>query len=195
MYSYTIMKNKKLLQQVIKETIMNENDSWQKVLYVFDFDDTLAKTKSKIYVTNELTGENFSLTPAEFAMYEPRAEDEFDFSEFNKLIRPQEIDWTLKLLRRVVEKYGHDGAVILTARQFARPVRRFLKDRGLGDIQIQPLGDGHPEKKSNWISAVIQNLNLEKLVFFDDSHKNVEVVRNIKEKFPDVKILVRHVAH
>lgn len=189
------MKNKKLLQQVIKETIISESGSWQKVLYIFDFDDTLARTKSKIYVSNELSGEELTLTPAEFALYEPKAGDKFDFSDFNKLIKPQEIDWTLKLLRRVVEKYGHDGAVILTARQFAKPVRRFLKDRGLGDIQIQPLGDGHPEKKSNWISAVIQNLDLEKIVFFDDSHKNVQVVRKIKEQFPDVKILVHHVTH
>lgn len=137
--------------------------SWERTLYVFDFDDTLVRTGSLIYVQNEHNphsefGTFFALTPGEFAVYEPRAGDEFDFSDFKRLVDPEEISWTLNILRRVVRKHGKDSAVILTARGAAEPVREFLRDRGLEGVQVRALDDGHPERKSNWIAAVIRGL-------------------------------------
>lgn len=180
---------------------LNEGSSvWGRVLYVFDFDDTLVRTGSLIYVQNERKphpefGTFFALTPAEFAVYEPQEGDEFDFSDFRRLVNPQEISWTLKILRNVVRKHGHDSAVILTARGAAEPVREFLRDRGLEKVQVRALDDGHPERKSNWIAAVIKGLGLKKVEFFDDSPKNIQVVNNIKQRFPDVQIRAHHVTH
>ncbi len=43
----------------------------EKKLRVFDFDDTLVKTKSHIYVKHS-DGKNSKLTPGEYAIYEPK---------------------------------------------------------------------------------------------------------------------------
>jgi hypothetical protein len=50
---------------------------------VFDFDDTLVKTKSRIYLTTK-EGRLVALTPGEYAVYEPQPGDVFDYSEFDE---------------------------------------------------------------------------------------------------------------
>ena len=47
----------------------------EKKLRVFDFDDTLVKSNSKVYVTNN--GKKKTLTPGEFAIYNKKDVDEF----------------------------------------------------------------------------------------------------------------------
>ena len=59
-----------------------------KKLRVFDFDDTLVKTTSFIYVTNN--GKKKKLTPGEYAVYNEKPGDEFDFSDFSKVQNPDE---------------------------------------------------------------------------------------------------------
>ena len=86
-----------------------------KKLRVFDFDDTLVKTKSHIYVKHK-DGKESKLTPGEYAVYEPKPDDQFDFSDFQKVTHPQEIKGVTKLLRTIVNKEGERKVVILTAR-------------------------------------------------------------------------------
>ena len=50
-----------------------------KKLRVFDFDDTLVKTTSYIYVTNN--GKKRKLTPGQYAIYKEKPGDEFDFKD------------------------------------------------------------------------------------------------------------------
>ena len=47
---------------------------------VFDFDDTLVKSNSKVYVVNK--GKKKTLTPGQFAIYKKKSGDEFDFSDY-----------------------------------------------------------------------------------------------------------------
>ena len=61
----------------------------EKKLRVFDFDDTLVKSNSKVYVMNK--GKRKTLTPGEFAIYKKKSGDEFDFSDFDKVIEPKQI--------------------------------------------------------------------------------------------------------
>ena len=61
----------------------------EKKLRVFDFDDTLVKSNSKVYVTNN--GKKTTLSPGEFAIYDKKAGDEYDFSDFDKVIEPKKI--------------------------------------------------------------------------------------------------------
>ena len=54
-----------------------------KVLSVFDFDDTIAKSDAWIYVTKN--GKTVKkLDPAQFAVYKPAPEEEFDFKDFDR---------------------------------------------------------------------------------------------------------------
>ena len=57
----------------------------KKTLRVFDFDDTLAKSTAYIYVKHK-DGKETKLDPAEYATYEPKVGDEFDFRDFNKML-------------------------------------------------------------------------------------------------------------
>ena len=78
-----------------------------KTLFVSDFDDTLAQTDSKIFLTRK--GERIEMDPAAFAVYDEQPGDKFDFSEFDKLINPKPIQRFVKLLKQNNQKaiYWH----------------------------------------------------------------------------------------
>lgn len=164
-----------------------------KKLRVFDFDDTLVKTNSNIYIKHK-DGKNSTLTPGEYAIYEPKESDEFDFSDFQKVSQPQEIKGITKLLKKVVNSEGERKIVILTARSAYKPVKDYLKDIGLPGIYVVALGDNNPEKKADWIEDKIKK-GYDDIFFIDDSHKNVLAVGKLKQKYPKIKVRVQHVKH
>ena len=164
-----------------------------KKLRIFDFDDTLVKTKPNVYVQHE-NGKVSTLTPGEYALYEPKAGDKFDFSEFSKIIQPQEIKGITNLLRKIVNKEGERKVVILTARRAYQPIKDYLKDIGFDGIYVVALGDGDPQKKADWIEEKIKT-GYNDIFFIDDSHKNVEAVGALKKKYPKIKLRVQQVKH
>ena len=99
-----------------------------KKLRIFDFDDTLVKTNSFIYVTHR-NGMKSKLSPGQYAKYEERSGDEFDFKDFQQVKRPELIKGYVELLRRMVNSGGSREVFILTARSAERPVAQFIKDR------------------------------------------------------------------
>jgi len=76
-----------------------------KKLRVFDFDDTLVQTKSNIYITHT-DGKKSTLTPGEYAVYEPKKGDKFDFSDFQQVKQPQEIKGVTDWLRKLAKAEG-----------------------------------------------------------------------------------------
>jgi phosphoglycolate phosphatase-like HAD superfamily hydrolase len=164
-----------------------------KKLRVFDFDDTLVNTKSHVYVTHG-DGKKSSLTPGEYAIYEPKKDDQFDFSDFQKVNQPQEIKGVTKLLRNVIKAEGERKTVILTARSAYKPVKDYLKDIGIDGVYVVALADADPQKKADWISDKIKS-GYNDVFFIDDSHKNVAAVGALKKKHPEVKLKVRTVRH
>jgi hypothetical protein len=164
-----------------------------KKLRVFDFDDTLVKTNSFIYVKHG-DGKESKLTPGEYAVYEPKETDKFDFSDFEKVQQPQEIRGVTKLLKTVAKSEGERKVVILTARSAYKPVKEYLKDIGLEGIYVVALGDSDPQKKADWIEDKIKK-GYNDVFFIDDSHKNVAAVSKLKEKYPNIKMKVQHVKH
>lgn len=181
-----------LLKAYIKEIIDEKQN--KKKLRVFDFDDTIVSTSSMIRVTTA-TGQTFSLTPGEYAVYSKRPGDKFDYSDFEQLVNPVEIEWTGRIIRKLYTKYGSSGFVILTARTRAEPVEEFLRDANMLGIEIIALGDSDPTKKSGWIKQKIENGGYDYVEFFDDSHKNIRAVRKLAKQFPDVTFKIRHVVH
>lgn len=164
-----------------------------KKLRVFDFDDTLVKTNSFIYIKHE-DGKQSKLTPGEYAVYEPKPNDQFDFSDFQKVTQPQEIKGVTKLLRTIVNKEGERKVVILTARAAYKPIKEYLKDIGLEGIYVVALADADPQKKADWIEDKIKK-GYNDVFFIDDSQKNVAAVGGLKKKYPDIKIKVQQVKH
>ena len=164
-----------------------------KKLRVFDFDDTLVQTNSHIYITHK-DGKKSKLNPGEYAIYEPKEGDDFDFSDFQKVTDPQEIKGVTNLLKRIVNAAGERTVAILTARSAYKPVRDYLKDIGLDGIYVAALGSSDPQDKADWIEEKIKK-GFNDVFFIDDSHKNVNAVKKLKEKYPNIKLSVQHVKH
>jgi hypothetical protein len=171
---------------------INEADA-NKKLRVFDFDDTLVRTNSHIYIKHK-DGKESKLNPGEYAIYEPKEGDKFDFSDFQKVTDPQEIKGVTKLLHTVAKAEGERKIVILTARAAYKPVKDYLHDIGLEGMYVVALGDSDPQKKADWIEDKIKK-GYNDVFFIDDSHKNVAAVSKLKEKYPNIKMKVSHVKH
>lgn len=183
----------KVYSNPFANTFKSVNEAENKKLRVFDFDDTLVKTKSHIYVKHG-DGKESKLTPGEYAVYEPKSDDKFDFSDFERVQDPQEIKGITKLLKTVTKSEGERKVVILTARSAYKPVKEYLKDIGLEGIYVVALGDSDPQKKADWIEDKIKK-GYNDVFFIDDSHKNVAAVSKLKEKYPNIKMKVQHVKH
>jgi hypothetical protein len=164
-----------------------------KKLRIFDFDDTLVKTNSFIYIKHK-DGRKSKLTPGEYAVYEPKVGDEFDFSDFDKVSQPKELRQTTKILKRFVQSEGERKIVILTARSAYKPVKDYLRDIGFDGIYVVALGDADPQKKADWIEDKIKT-GYTDVFFIDDSHKNVKAVSDLKKKYPDVKFKIQQAKH
>ena len=171
---------------------INEAEGGKK-LRVFDFDDTLVKTKSHIYITDK-DGKKSKLTPGEYAVYEPKDGDNYDFSDFEQVKQPQEIKGVTKLLKTVARAEGERKVVILTARSAYKPVKDYLKDIGLEGIYVVALASNDPQHKADWIEDKIKS-GYNDVFFIDDSHKNITAVNKLKDKYPDIKMKVSHVKH
>jgi FMN phosphatase YigB (HAD superfamily) len=162
-----------------------------KKLRIFDFDDTLVKTNSFIYVTHK-DGKTSKLSPGEYAVYKERPGDTFDYKDFQQVTNPQLIKGYVELLRRMVNSGGSREVYILTARAAERPVSQFIKDLGINGVKVIALGNNDPEKKADWIEDRVKE-GYDDVFFVDDSPKNIDAVRrrlknyNIKQKIQQVK--------
>ncbi len=168
------------------------NEAKSEKLRVFDFDDTLVQTKSNIYITHK-DGKKSKLTPGEYAIYEPKDGDKFDFSDFEKVKQPQEIKGVTRLLKNIA-RVGGSQIVILTARSAYKPVKDYLSDIGLDKLYVVALADSDPQKKADWIEDKIKS-GVKDVFFIDDSHKNVAAVKALSKKYPNISLKVRHVQH
>lgn len=179
------------LKDMISRSLFVES----KKLRVFDFDDTLVKTTSFIYITHK-NGKKSKLTPGEYAVYNEKAGDEFDFSDFSKVQDPQELKKITKVFRRIVQSSGGDGVHILTARAAYKPIRQYLKDIGINmsKIYVTALASNNPKDKADWIEDKIDNEGYDDVYFADDSPKNVEATKKML-RGKDVKWRVQLIKH
>lgn len=157
-----------------------------KVLRIFDFDDTLAKSVSYIYVKHK-DGTETTLDPAQYAKYTPKQGDSFDFRDFNRMLnKPRVIKKNLKLLQRMLDD-REKKVTILTARKLAFPIRYwFKKELGI-NVYVVALGDANPQAKADWVEKHIKK-GYTDIAFMDDSIKNVKAVGNLQKKYPNVRI-------
>lgn len=143
-----------------------------KKLRVFDFDETLVTTKSKLKGTD----------------------DNPDFSDWNTVKGPKIIPQTFKILKNVLNK-GSSGrkTVILTARSRANAVKNYLKSVGVSVTVIpKPESSNTITFKNRWIEKQIE-AGYDDIEVFDDLEENLARIRKMKKKYPNIKLRLHKV--
>jgi hypothetical protein len=168
-----------------------------KHITVFDVDDTLVVTKSKIKVSNPKTGFYKELTPQDFNEFERRDHDEMDFSDFKDLDilkAGRIIEWVFDILKRTISK--GDPVGIITARDDAKLIYDFLSYHG---VRIDPsyifaindpnsgfTGTIAERKKQAFVKLIEQGFR--RFTFFDDDKENIKIAKSLTKDFPDIKM-------
>jgi len=165
-----------------------------KNLRIFDFDDTIVKTNSYIYVTHK-NGMKSKLTPGQYAVYTEKPGDVYDFKDFEQVKEPQEIQKITKILRGIVQK-SKEVVYILTARAAYQPIKKYLNDIGINSkkIYVVALASNNPKDKADWIENMIDKEGYDDIYFVDDSEKNVSAAKQML-KTKNVKWRVQHIKH
>ena len=161
---------------------------------VFDFDDTLARTKSKVIV-NMPDGKSRRISATEFATEAQALLDEgaeFDFEEFNRVIDGKKGP-LFEVAKKIQDARGSEDIFILTARPQAAAIniKEFLDGLGLNIPlkNITGLADGRPKAKADWfVEKYAEGYN--DFYFADDALKNVKAVKDIFDVL-DVKSRVQ----
>ena len=165
-----------------------------KTLSIFDFDDTLATADAWIYVKHK-SGKESKLDPAEFAVYDEKPGDEFDFRDFDSMLKnPKIIKKNFKLLVKQIDKARKTTGrkvTILTARALGYPVKHFFKTMGL-DVYVVPVASADPKVKAKWVEDKIKS-GYDTIYFMDDSKKNIDTMKDMLKKYPHVKNKIVHI--
>ena len=188
-----VMSSKKLEAQIERVQALVEQAGGKKVekgISVWDFDDTLATTKSSVLFTTP-EGKKGKLNAEQYAKeYESLAAKgyKFDFSEFSKVMMGEKGPLFEKAIARN-EKFGNDNVYVLTARpaNANTAIHEFLKGVGL-DVKLENitgLANSTAEAKAGWmVKKVGEGYN--DFYFADDAIQNVKAVKNVLEQF-DIK--------
>jgi hypothetical protein len=153
-----------------------------KKIRVFDFDDTLATTKSNVLYTKP-DGTEGKLTAEQFAKQGAQLLEEgytFDFSEFNKVTKGKPGP-LLDIAKKIQAARGTEDVFVLTARapESAVAIKEFLDNQGL-DIPLENitgLGNSTGAAKANWmVNKAAEGYN--DFYFADDAYQNVKAVQD-----------------
>jgi hypothetical protein len=161
-----------------------------KKIRVFDFDDTLAQTKSIVFYTKP-DGTEGQLTAEEFAEKGADLVSEgaiMDFSDFN-IVRDGERGPLFDIAKKIEKARGTEDVFVLTARapESQQAIHEFLKSEGLNIPleNITGLGNSTGAAKANWIvDKAAEGYN--DFYFADDAYQNVKAVRDALDQI-DVK--------
>jgi hypothetical protein len=165
----------------------------KKKIRIFDFDDTVAKTNSKVFAERE--GKRIELTAEEFAEKGMELIDqgyEMDFTDFNKVVEGKKGP-LFDLIKKLKEAPGERDLFILTARapESQQAIFEFMKAMGV-EIPLENitgLGKSDGEAKANWIiDKAAEGYN--DFYFADDAPQNVKAVKTAMSQL-DVKSKVQ----
>jgi hypothetical protein len=159
-------------------------DAPKKGISVFDFDDTLARTKEKVIVNNA-DGSSTEISAAQFAETANELEANgatFDFSNFEGVADGTKKGPLADLALKRQDKFGSKDIFVLTARPqaSAQAIKTFLDGIGLNLplSNITGLANGSPGAKGNWVAGKAAE-GYNDFYFADDAYKNVEAVQEV----------------
>ena len=172
-----------------------ESEIGSKTLAVFDFDDTLASSNNLVYVVRD--GEVVKeLDSGDYATYEPEPGDQFDFSDFANVTDAETLDAQFNIFQRYIKDPNIEVAILTARADDAKPsIIRFLRDQGVStsEIHIECVGSSNPVAKLNWIKKEYYTDEYNKIEFYDDSNKNISIVKNWLDRI-GIKYKLVHVS-
>ncbi len=155
-----------------------------KKAFVFDFDDTLAKTDAKILIRRRSDSAIVdSLTPAEYNQFaDVNHMEYFDYSQFSDelYIKNGKATWLMPLAQEVHAE-NHD-VYILTARgsAAAESIDCFLRSFDINAKQVCCVGDSKGDIAKNKQTVLLTILQgYDKVYFYDDHAENVKAAKEI----------------
>ena len=151
---------------------------------VFDFDDTLAKTNSKVLYTLS-DGTTGSLDATQFAEQFSELQEAgatFDYSQFNQVKKGSKGPLAT-LAKRFTESKGDRDVFVLTARpaESAVAIQEFLRSTLGISIPLQNitgLANGKPGAKAMWVAEKVSE-GYNDVFFADDVAANVKAVADM----------------
>ena len=173
--------------------LANKRNKTIKKARVFDFDDTIARSKSKVFA--ERDGKRKTLTAEDFAKQGEKLISEgwkMDFTDFNKVVEGKKGP-LFDLIKTMKEAPGDRDIFILTARapESQKAIYEFMKAMGV-EIPLENitgLGRSEGKAKADWIvDKASEGYN--DFYFADDAKSNVKAVRDVLEQL-DVKSQVQ----
>lgn len=144
-------------------------------LYIFDFDDTLAVTDSRVKVIRN--GKEILMTSREFAHFPFNpSTDQLDFGDFQRA-QGTLIKDTVAEMQRAMQD-GHD-VFIVTARAIAKPVEEFLTNEIGGHPPV--IATAGSEGKTPWLQNQLNNEEYQRVVVYEDCKKNIRALKDVTE--------------
>lgn len=155
---------------------LNEISS-SKSLFVFDFDDTIARSDSKVFLVRD--NERIEMDSAKFADYQYQNGDEMDFSDFNR-VDAEIIPNTLAILDAEMTK-GHK-IVIVTARPpgAIEGIKTFFRQNGMTPPDIYATSGS--ENKPPVLKDLLQQGNYGRVIVYEDCRKNIESLKPVADE-------------
>ena len=164
-----------------------------KKIRVFDFDDTLARSKNIVIARKG--GKEIKLNAEDFAKRGLQLKEqgwEVDFSDFNKVTEGSRGP-LFKVAERIRDARGNEDLFVLTARapESRDAIYEFLKAEGLEFKRenIIGLGNSTGEAKANWLTEKAAE-GYNDFYFADDAPQNVKAVRDALSVY-DIKSKVQ----
>lgn len=179
-----------------------------KNLVIFDIDDTLLHTTAKINVIKD--GQVVrTLTNQDFNQYQLQPGEEFDFEEFRSAIKfyleSTPIKPIIDKLKNILAHATNSKVIFLTARADFDNKETFLRtftELGIDMNRIYvhragnlPGNDTPAEKKAVIIRQYADSGDYYKIVFYDDSHSNLRVFKDLAREYPDIELKAYQVGH
>ena len=148
-----------------------------KSVKIFDFDDTLFTSNSKVII-HKPNGTTELLDTDKFPGHTLKEGEIYDFSQFDQVIDPKALPG-LDRLRDAVNR--GDDVIILTARtqKAEGPVLAALEAEGIDSSKVKFKGVGHSsaEAKAKYVKNAINKHGYHNVFFLDDAIKNVKAVQ------------------
>jgi len=143
-------------------------------LYIFDFDDTLAITDSRVKVIRN--GEDIWMTSREFANFPINpSTDEISFDDFTRAQGTLIAD-TAEEMEKAMDDVGQANVFIVTARSVGAPVEKWLIDTIGRSPKIIATSGG--ANKRPWLMGQLLKEKYRRVVVYEDCTHNI---RDLKE--------------